>query len=540
MRSLIRNVRSSRYARVTIAYAATAFILLQLADLLFDDLRLPAFSKLLLVAFLALGLPIALATTWALEPGSIKKPPGKPVIEGAGQLTSLAVLPFADLSPDHDRKYLSDGIAEELLSSLARVPGLRVPARTSSFSAHAAGGDARQIGETLSVEAILEGSLRSDGNKLRISAQLVEVESGFQVWAQTFQTEMTNIFEVQETITKGILDALKLRLPDEPDPRARAPHPAAHEAFLKGRHCWHRGSQGALEQAVLFFEEAVAADPTYAEAYAGLADALVSLGNQTYLDPKTAYPRARAAAQKALQLNGQLADAHAALGSIAFVHDWDFAEAERNLRQAVELGPGSVTAHHHFARYLCAAGRDAEALDQAQTALVLDPLSVASNVFLAVVHRSAGRHDEGIEQLEQARALFPQEFRVFYSLSFSLAYAGRTREAVDAAEKAAAIAGRSVFALGALGYAKARAGENDEANAILSELTAAAAQQYVCPYDIGLIHAGLGDVDEAFDWLERAFAVRDHALLFIKVDAGLDTLRLDPRFERLEQKVWPE
>jgi tetratricopeptide (TPR) repeat protein len=314
---------------------------------------------------------------------------------------------------------------------------------------------------------------------------------------------------------------------------------AAHEAVLKGRHYWHRGSEEALKRAVLLFEEAIAADPSYAEGYAGLADALVSLGNETYLDPKSAYPRARAAAQKALELNSHLADAHAALGSVAFVHDWDFAEAERQFRRAVELGPGSVTAHHHFARYLCAAERDAEALNHAQTALSLDPLSVASNVFLAVVHRTGGRPEQGIEQLVRARALFPQEFRVFYSLTFCFAYAGRNAEAVEAAEKAAAIADRSVFALGALGYAKARAGAVDEAREILSELKSAAAKQYVCPFDIGLIHAGLGDDDEAFKWLERAFAVRDHALLFIRVDPGLDPLRGDPRFAALTQKVWP-
>lgn len=541
MRSLIRTVRGSRYARVTVAYAATAFILLQLADLLFDDLRLPAFSKLLLVALLALGLPIALAIAWAVEPGAAKRPSrARAQADGDGQLTSIAVLPFADLSAGQDCRYLSDGIAEELLSSLAAVPGLRVPARTSAFAAHASGGDARQIAEALSVDAILEGSVRSDGRKLRISAQLVEAESGFQVWAQTFQTEMTDIFEVQETITRGILEALRIRLPKAAEAGKKPPHPAAHEAYLKGRHCWHRGSQEALEQAVRFFEEAIAADPSYAEAHAGLADALVSLGNQTYLDPKSAYPRARGAAQRALQLDGQLADAHAALGSIAFIHDWDFSEAESQFRQAVKLGPASVTAHHHFARFLCAAGRDAEALEQAQAALGLDPLSVASNVFLAVVHRSAGRHEEGIAQLARARALFPQEFRVFYTLIFSLAYAGRPGEAVEAADKAVAIAGRTAFALGALGYAKARDGAIDEAKAILAELKAAAARQYVCPYDIALIHAGLGDVDEAFEWLERAFAVRDHALLFIKVDAGLDPLRPDPRFEALASKVWPD
>ena len=540
LRSVFGQLRTSLYARVTVAYAATAFVLLQLADLLFDDLLLPPSSKLLLLALLVIGFPIAIAIAWAVAPAPRNRPRRNArATAHPSQLSSLAVLPFVDLSPGGDHQYLGDGLTEELLSSLSGISGLRVPARTSSYAAKAGGGDIRQIGRELAVEAVLEGSVRSEEKQLRISVQLIEVESGFQIWSHIFQAELTSIFEVQESIARGILQALKIRLPADDVSQARTPDPQAYDAYLKGRHCWHRGSQQSLETAVDLFQQAAKIDPGYADAYSGLADALVALGNQTYLDPKIAYARARAAAQKAVQLDDRMADAHASLGLIAFVHDWDFEEAEAQFRQAVELDTGSVGAHHHYARFLCAKADFNTALDHAQIALDIDPLSVAANVLMAVVHRCAGHHEQGIALLEQSRVLFPEEFRVTYALAFGFAYAGRLSEAVEAAEKAAQIGGRSVFALGSLGYVKARAGEVDAARDILVELKEAAAKQYVCPFDIALIHVALGDVDDAMGWLDRAYAVRDHALLFIKVDAGLDPMRHELRFAELEQKVWP-
>ena len=540
LRSVFGELRTSRYARVTVAYAATAFILIQLADLLFATLNFPPSSELLLLALLVIGFPIALAIAWAVSPDPDKNSRRRNFgTIDSERLSSLAVLPFVDLSPGGDHQYLGDGLAEELLSSLSGISGLKVPARTSSFAAKASGGDIPQIGRDLAVEAVLEGSIRSELGKLRISVQLIEVESGFQIWSQMFEAELTGVFQVQESIARGILDALQIRLPTAEAQPARRPDPKAFDLYLKGRHCWHRGSQHSLETAVELFQQAVTIDPHFAEAFSGLADALVALGNNTYLDPKIAYARARSAAQSSLKLDDQMAGAHASLGLIAFVHDWDFDEAESQFRQAVELDLDSVSAHHHYARYLCAAGSLDLALFHAQAALDLDPLSVAANVLVAVVHRCDRQHESSIAQLEQARMLFPDEFRVFYALAFGLAYAGRPVEAVEAAEKAVQLGERSVFALGALGYVKARANAAAEARLILAELKDKVATQYVCPYDIALIHVALGDVDDAIDWLNRAYAVRDHALLFIKVDAGLDPLADDPRFIALAQKIWP-
>ena len=224
LRSVLGDLRASRYARVTVAYAATAFILLQLADLLFADLNFPPSSKLFLFVLLVIGFPIALAIAWAVAPDpgrSRRRSKSAPV--DPDRLSSLAVLLFVDLSPGGDHQYLGDGLAEELLSSLSGIAGLRVPARTSSFAAKASGGDIRKIGRDLAVEAVLEGSVRSEKNQLRISVQLIEVESGFQIWSHIFQAELTGIFAVQESIARGILDALKIRLPSAGIGSARTP-----------------------------------------------------------------------------------------------------------------------------------------------------------------------------------------------------------------------------------------------------------------------------------------------------------------------------
>ena len=298
LRTILGDLRASLYARVTVAYAAPAFVLLQLADLLFDDLNFPPSSKLFLLIVLVIGLPIALAVAWGVAPDPGKHPHrGKFDPVNPDRLSSLAVLPFVDLSPGGDHQYLGDGLAEELLSSLSGISGLRVPARTSSFAAKASGGDIRQIGRDLAVEAVLEGSVRSEENHLRISVQLIEVDSGFQIWSHMFQAELTGIFAVQESIARGILDALQIRFPMADGRPARIPASQAYNLYLKGRHCWHRGSQQSLETAVELFQQAVSIDPHYAEAFSGLADALVALGNNTYLDPKIAYARARSAAR---------------------------------------------------------------------------------------------------------------------------------------------------------------------------------------------------------------------------------------------------
>ena len=461
-----------------------------------------------------------------------------PAINPGTRSLSICVLPFANVSGDAEQEYFSDGMTEDLIIELSRIPGLGVVARNTSFTFKGRSVDVTTMRRQLDVSHVVEGSVRKAASRLRINAELIDTATGHHLWAERYDRNLTDIFDVQDEITSAIVKELKLKLlPQGTEQPRHLPDPVAYQEYLKARHCWNRGTEESLKQAVSLFQSSIEHDPLYARSCAGLADAFVQLGNHTYLDPEHAYTEARKAAEQALKIDPELADAHASLGLVSFVHDWDAAAAEHHLSRAVRLDPASVTARHHFSRVLAARGRFEEALTQARAGVELDPLSVAAAVQLASVLRVAGRSTEAIEQLERAREIFPGEFRVYYCLCFAFASADRGGDAVTAAEVAARVGGRTMFALGALGYAKAQAGSIDEARAILTEMEAARAERYVCPYDIATIYAALGEHDQAFAWLEQAIDVRDHAMLFAGVDPSLASLRADPRFKQVISQV---
>jgi adenylate cyclase len=454
---------------------------------------------------------------------------------------SICVLPFTNRSADPEQDYLSDGITEDLITALAQSTNLLVVARTTSFALKGVTLDAHALARQLNVDHILEGSVRKSGNRLRITAQLIDASTGLQLWTDRFDRELADAFEIQDDISGSIVQALQPKLDPCPGAKRHSPEPKAYQSYLKAKHFWNRGTEDALNQAVALFQEASDCDPAFARAQAGLADAWVALGMHTYVEPNHAYARAREAAAAALNLDPELADAHASLGLIAFVHRWDAVTAERHFVRALELGHVSITsARHHYSRLLSARARHEQAIEHAQAAVELDPLSLSATVQLAGVLRNARRFDESIDQLHKAQKLFPEQFPILYNLAFSLAYAGRPEEAVKAAEGAIRAAGRTMFSLGALGYAKARAGASDEAIAIAREMEAAAASRYVCPFDIAAIYAGLEDAEPALRWLKRGLEVRDHAMLFADVDPALDPLRHDRRFEALFGQVWAD
>lgn len=460
--------------------------------------------------------------------------PARPV--GAGK--SICVLPFVNRSADPDQDYLSDGITEDVITALAQNTDLLVVARTTSFALKGVTLDAFALARQLRVDHILEGSVRKSGNRLRITAQLIDASTGHQRWTEKFDRELADAFEIQDDISQAIVRALQPRLVADSGRQSAAPDPRAYQAYLRARHCWNRGTEESLGKAVAFFTEAIRIDPGFARAHAGLADAWVSLGMHTYRDPAEAYRYARESASTALQLDPELAEAHAAMGIIAFVHDWDSREAARYLARAVELDPGSTVAGHHHSRLLSAMGRHDEAIAQAQSVVDQDPLSVAAAGQLGGALINARRFDEAIAWLRKASDLFPDQFTILYRLTFAFAYSGNPGQSLEAAEAAAGVAQRNLFSLGALGYALACAGETDKAAAILDEMETASSDRYVCPFDIAAIHAALGATEPAMQWLKRGLDLRDHAMLFAEVDPALDPLRGDERFENLLQLVW--
>ena len=471
--------------------------------------------------------------------GSAAPADAVPAPEARDARPAICVLPFANTSGDPDQEYFSDGITEDLITDISQLPGLAVVARNTSFTFKGRPADVAAVARQLGVSHVIEGSVRKSGSRLRITAQLIDGASGHRLWGERFDRELADVFDIQDEISAAVVAALKLQLlpaqaeePSRPDPDA-----LAYQDYLKGRHCWNLGTEQSLRAAVALFQKAIERDPGYARAFAGLADAFVQLGSNTYLDPQEAYRQARAAAQAALELDPDLADAHASLGLIAFVHDWDSKAAEGHLGRAVELDPAAVTARHHFSRILSSLGEHDRAIEHARAAVELDPLSVAAVVQLASALNIAGRAEDSIAQLQRAAAVFPDQFRIYYRLVFALASAGRGNEAVEAAERAVAIAGPTMFAIGALGFAKASAGAPDEARRIAAEMEQASSERYVCPFDIAVIHAELGDREQALAWLRRALDMRDHAMLFARVDPALATLKNDPDFEALIAEI---
>lgn len=465
-------------------------------------------------------------------------PASVPLCPGGG--TGVLVLPFRNMSGEPDQDYIADGLTEDLITELSQLAGLRVVGRTTSFSLKGKAQDAALLAGQLNISHLVEGSVRQAGGKLRITGELIDAASGDQLWAQRFDRELADVFDIQDEISKAIAGALTSRLSDKAGTSTRETrNPRAYDLYLRARHSWNQASEDSLQRSVRLFQQAIAEEPAYARAHAGLADAFVALGMQTYMDPKLAYGRARAAAEKALSYDNRLADAYASLGLVAFVHDWDRQTAERHLCRAVELDPSSVTARHHYSRVLSSRGKHPEAIAEAAEATRIEPLSAAAAVQLASAKNNAGRHAEAISILERVDEMFPHQFRTFYGLTFAHAYQGDAAAAVTSAERAVQCGGRTPFALGALGYAKAVAGSPDEALAIVAELEQAAATQYVCPYDLAAIHAALGNSDSALEWLEKAVAVRDHAMLFAEVDPALRPIHRDPRFASIAAQVAP-
>jgi len=483
------------------------------------------------------------AAGWRKVYDSVVELVGKTKDEAAAEARptglSICVLPLANVGNDPDQEYFSDGITEDLILGLSQISALRVVARNTSFTFKGKPAEITTIAAQLRVSHFVEGSVRQSGNRVRITAQLIDASTGHHLWAERFDRELTDVFAIQDEISEAIVSQLKVKLlPGELGPPKHVPDAKAYEATLKARHCWNRGTEASLHEAVALFREAIAHDPDYARPYAGLADAFVLLGNHTYVEPETAYAQARKAAERALSIDPELADARASLGLIAFVHDWNAAQAERHLRTAVELDPASPMARHHLSRLLSATAQHDDAIAHARTAVETDPLSLAATVQVANALDIADRSDESLEVLEKALALFPNEFRIYYKLVFVFASLGRAEDSLAAAHDAVRVGGRTMFALGALGYANAIAGHSAEARTIAREMEAAAAKCYVCPFDIAAIYSAMGEKDEAIQWLHKALEMRDHAMLFAAVDPALEQLRSDPRFAEIVQQVW--
>jgi TolB-like protein/DNA-binding SARP family transcriptional activator/Tfp pilus assembly protein PilF len=452
----------------------------------------------------------------------------------AASLQSIAVLPFADLSPQRDQAYFSEGIAEELSTRLARIPGLKVAARTSAFAFKGTDTDVMAIGRALSVDALLEGSVRQAEGRVRIAVRLVNAQDGYQIWADSWERGGRDVLAMQDDIASGVVRALRADTSKAAGSNAapRVVDPAAYDLYLQGRYFWHQRTRDGLMRAAAAFDRAVGLAPTSAEAHSGVADAYAVLGFYDHLPPRQAFPRAKAAAEQALRIDDRLAEAHASLGYIALYYDWDWPAAERALRRSIELNPSYSIGHQWLGNYLVARGRFNEAVIAMRRAQEVDPLSLIASAAVGWVHYYRRDYDGAVQQCRRTIDLNPNFEQAWVWGGWAHEAAGRHAEALEMFERAATLSKRGAVALAGLGRAHARSGDSAAALRILDELRRDHTT-YLPAYEIATLHIALGARDEALTWLRRAYDQRSHSLVFLAVDPQLDPLRADPGFRDL-------
>jgi len=469
-----------------------------------------------------------------------KEKPKEEKIDDIEKKKSIAVLPFTDLSPKKDQEYFCDGMTEELINALIKIKRLQVASRTSAFQFKGKGYDMHEIGEKLKVQTVLEGSVRKAGNKLRITAQLVDVDDGYHLWSEKYDRDMEDIFAIQDEISLAIVDKLKVELLGEEKEALVKRHTdnlKAYHLYLKGRYFWNRRFEGGLQKAIEYFQQAIDKDPLYALAYSGMADCYNLLGLYGFFPPKEVYARAKTAAKKALEIDDNLAEAQSSLGFIGTFFDWDWPAAEIEFKRAIDLNPNYATAHEWYALYLAIMGRFDEAIAEVKRAQELDPLSIIINAIAGLIFYLARRYDEAIEHYRKTFEMDPN-FSMAY-LYQGAAYADRDmwEEAVEAWKKLVTLSGGSQFAVGYLGFGYAMSGQKDEALKMIDRLNNLSNERYVSPFSRALIYMGLGEKDQAFEYLEKAYVERESFMAFFKVWSFFDSFRSDPRFKALLKKM---
>jgi eukaryotic-like serine/threonine-protein kinase len=452
---------------------------------------------------------------------------------------SVAVLPFADMSVQKDQEYFCEGMAEELINALSKLPQLRVASRTSSFRFKGAQ-DIHHIGRQLGVDSVVEGSVRTAGKRLRVSAQLTTVNDGYQVWSDRYDRDLDDIFAVQDEIARAIVDNLKLKLGasfDAPLVRRPTDNLEAYNLYLQGRYQWIRRNAASLQKAATLFEQAVAQDSSYALAYAGLADSYMTLGHYGVLPMMHAYAKAKPAAERAVSLDPDLAEGHQAVAQTMWLFERDKAGAEREYRLAIERRAESGLIRLQLAVMLSWYGRIDDAIAEAQTGYALEPVSPLVGFYLAIVQLVAGHYEMALDQCKRLVELDPRYVLAPWAEALIRGRMSQHDQAIEAAEHAAALSNRQTFFLAALGAAYGAAGRGTAANAIVAELEGRSRKEYVQPLHFGEIFASLGDADLAFAWLDRAYAEHNSFLGLAVANPAYDSVRADPRFIALMKQM---
>jgi TolB-like protein/tRNA A-37 threonylcarbamoyl transferase component Bud32 len=448
---------------------------------------------------------------------------------------SIAVLPFEDLSPRKEYEYLCKGIPETLINALTNIDGLWVPARTSSFSFEGKREDIREIGRKLGVDHILEASLQVSGGRIRITARLVNVNSGSNIWSETYDREMENIFAIQDDIAKAIVGALEIKLlgeRKEPLVKNFTADLRAYNLYLQGRFFWNKRTAEDMKKAVDYFSQAVEMDPKYALAYAGLSDAHGVLPFYVPVAPKEAFSKAREAALKALEIDGSLAEARSALGFVYMYSDWDWKAAEAELRRAIQLKPGYAIVHQWYAELLSAMGRFEESLTEIRRAQGLDPLSLISGSMEATIDIFMHQYDRAIAQCRRTLDMDPNFDVAHVVLGFAYHQKGMNEDAEAELQKI-----RDPLSMHRWNYSYPPPGKRDEALAMIDQMKQLWSRKEIRAYPIARLYAGMGDAAAALDWLAKSLEEREPYMIRLRVDPIFDGLHSNPGFEALLKKM---
>ncbi len=466
---------------------------------------------------------------------------GEPERRKAGERQNkrIAVLPLHNLSNESKDVYFADGITEEVITTLANLPGLGVIARGSVMKYRKEMKRISEIASELDVDVVLEGSLRKSGDKVRITTQLIDGKTEELLWSGIYDAEVIDLFALQAEIAGKIAHSLRLKVLEEPGiiPSRKTETPEAFTYYLKGRFFWNKKTEPDLFKSIEYYKRGIREDPNYAQSYCGLADSYASLALFEFLPPTRAFPKAKDAALKALKIDNRLAEAHSSLALVRFQWEWDWRAAEEEFRKALSLNPSYPTAHHWYADMLKALGRFDEALNQIMTAQKLDPLSLSINTGVGHVLYLSRRYDEAIEQYKKTVELDPNFLQARLWFGRPYLELGLYEQAINELKEAVRLSNESTISLAMLGHAYASSGDLRKAEEILERLFERSKEKYVSAYWIAAVYNGMKDRKKTINWLEKALREKSSWLVWIGVEPRFDWLRNEPAFISIEEKI---
>jgi TolB-like protein/DNA-binding winged helix-turn-helix (wHTH) protein/Flp pilus assembly protein TadD len=483
-----------------------------------------------IIVAMALVLSLAILSVWLFRSRAL----------GPTGIRSIAVLPLENLSGDASQNYFADGMTDELITDLAQISALRVISRTSVMVYKGARKSLPQIARELNVDAVVEGTVLRSGDQVRITAQLIEASTDKHLWSQSYEGELRDTLALQNRVASAIADQIRINLTPQEQAalkNVRVVNPEAYESYLKGRYFWNKRTADGLKVALAYFNQAIEEDPKYAQAYSGLTDTYALLGDWQYavMTPKEAFPKAKAAAIKALELDSMLGEAHNSLAFVLDGFDWDFDSAGKEFRRAIELSPGYATAHHWYAWHLSLLGRYDEAIAEMRKAENLDPLSLIINADLAELLVLAHSYDESIRQSRKTIEMDPNFALAHNQLAQAYLQKHMYDEAVAELQKAVQLSGDSPTCIANLARAYVASGNRSEAVKLLGDLKKRSNPSYSNVSEIAMIYASLGNTDQAMNWLEKGYEERFNPGVLLR--PGFDPLRSDSRFQNLAHRI---